>query len=115
MAAHIDGPRFLNSRVRTTREEAMAMEDYASTESSQRTQREGSVARGIEKQTSKLPSDLFLWAGLGAAATSLGLQLAGKPKAGNFVATWVPTVLLFGVYNKLVKLGGHDRYDRRLD
>jgi hypothetical protein len=29
-------------------------------------QREGSVAKAIEKQTSKLPSHLFLWCALGS-------------------------------------------------
>jgi hypothetical protein len=43
---------------------------------------------------------------------SLVLQLGGRGKWGNFVAQWVPTWLLFGVYNKLVKLEGHDRHDR---
>jgi hypothetical protein len=79
------------------------------------TQREGSVARSIEKQTSKLPSDVFLWAGVGSIAVSLGFALAGKQKVANFVGQWTPTFLLLGVYNKLVKLGGHDRYDRDLD
>ena len=30
---------------------------------------EGAVARTIEQQTAKLPSDTFLWAGLGSIAT----------------------------------------------
>jgi hypothetical protein len=87
--------------------------DFSGT--SGQSQREGAVARGIEKQTSKLPSDLFLWGGVGAIALSLTLQLSGKKHAGNFVANWVPTVLLLGVYNKLVKIGGHDRQTQQLD
>lgn len=79
------------------------------------TQREGPVARGIERETSKIPSDVFLWTGVGAIGLSLAMQLMGKKTAGNFVATWVPTVLVLGLYNKLVKLAGHDRYDRDLD
>jgi hypothetical protein len=31
-------------------------------------------------------------------------------KWGNFIAQWVPTWLIIGLYNKLVKLEGHDRY-----
>lgn len=72
-------------------------------------QREGPVARAIERQTSKLPSDLFLWTGLGAIALSLGLRIAGQKNASVFVGEWVPTVLLLGVYNKIVKVAGHDR------
>jgi hypothetical protein len=30
-------------------------------------------------------------------------------KWGNFIAQWVPTWLIFGLYNKLVKLEGHQR------
>ncbi len=72
-------------------------------------QTEGHVARSIEKQTAKLPSDLFLWAGLGSMALSLAMRAFGKKEAANFVAPWVPTVLLLGVYNKIVKVAGHDR------
>jgi hypothetical protein len=32
------------------------------------------------------------------------------PLAG-FVGMWVPSVLLLGVYNKIVKVAGHDRLD----
>jgi hypothetical protein len=38
--------------------------------------------------------------------------LGGRGKWGNFIAQWVPTVLTLGVYNKLVKFEGHDRFDR---
>jgi hypothetical protein len=43
---------------------------------------------------------------------SLACQLAGRGKWGNFIAQWVPTWLIIGVYNKLVKLEGHDQTDR---
>ena len=36
---------------------------------------EGHVARAIEEQTAKLPSDLFLWAAIGSMAASATLQL----------------------------------------
>ena len=78
-------------------------------------QTEGASARAIEKQTSKIPSDFFLWTGIGAIVGSIGLHLMGKRETGNFVATWVPTVLLLGLYNKVVKLGGHDRYQQQVD
>jgi hypothetical protein len=38
--------------------------------------------------------------------------MGGRGKWGNFIAQWVPTWLVIGLYNKLVKLEGHDRYDR---
>lgn len=69
---------------------------------------EGQVARSIEEQTAKLPSDTFLWAALGSMAVSLGLQLAGKQQESLFIGQWAPSFLLFGIYNKIVKVAGSD-------
>jgi len=77
-----------------------------------RAHREGPVAREIEDQTAKLPSDIFLWAAGAAVASSWLLRLAGKKEASNFVGQWVPSILICGVYNKIVKTHGHDREDR---
>ena len=73
---------------------------------------EGTVARTIEKQTAKLPSDLFLWAALGSIGTSAVLRLMGKKHASLFVGDWVAPFMLFGVYNKIVKTQGSDRLTR---
>ncbi|HUS07675.1 MAG TPA: hypothetical protein VMZ52_15320 [Bryobacteraceae bacterium] len=83
------------------------------TENQPRTQsrpehREGSVARSIEQQTAKLPSDTFLWAAVGSMGLSLALELMGEEKKANFVGHWAPTLLIFGLYNKMVKLHGSD-------
>ena len=72
---------------------------------------EGRVARAIEHQTAKLPSDAFLWAAIGSMAASLVLQGMGKREVGNFVGQWAPTLLILGLYNKLVKVAGSDRYE----
>lgn len=69
---------------------------------------EGPVAKAIEKQTAKLPSDTFLWAALGSIGLSLVLEGTGHKEKANFVAHWAPTFLLLGVYNKIVKLHGSD-------
>ena len=74
---------------------------------------EGQVARAIEDQTAKLPSDVFLWAALGTIATSLALQASGRQHASLFVGQWAPTLLILGLYNKLVKELGHDRQERQ--
>lgn len=74
--------------------------------------KEGKVARTIEEQTAKLPSDVFLWAAVGAMATSLTLKLLKKDAASTFFGQWPAPFLLFGIYNKLVKQEGHDRTDR---
>jgi len=70
---------------------------------------EGSVARTIEQQTAKLPSDLFLWAAGASIVGSLALRCMGDKDGSNFVAHWAPTFLLLGVYNKIVKVAGSDR------
>jgi hypothetical protein len=77
--------------------------------------REGRVAKSIESKTARLPSDVFLWTALGSMACSLVLALTGKQKTANFVGQWVPTLLIFGLYNKIVKVAGHDRMDGGLD
>lgn len=69
---------------------------------------EGPVAEAIEEQTAKLPSDLFLWAAVGSIALSLGFKIAGKDDKALFVGQWPSTFLILGLYNKLVKLEGHD-------
>lgn len=70
--------------------------------------REGPVARSIEQQTAKLPSDTFLWAALGSIGLSLAFEMMGDEKKANFVGHWAPTFLILGLYNKLVKLEGSE-------
>lgn len=84
-------------------------------ESESRQQTEGPVARALETQTSKLPSDIWLWASGASMLVSLGLQLSGNRKTkavSNFIGQWAPTLLILGLYNKLVKVAGHDRATR---
>jgi len=70
---------------------------------------EGVVARTIENQTARLPSDTFLWMALGSMAVSFALQVTGRKEESLFVGQWAPAFLLLGVYNKIVKIGGSDR------
>lgn len=69
---------------------------------------EGPVATAIEEQTAKIPSDVFLWASIGAMATSLVLKIAGRKHTSLFFGQWAAPFLLFGIYNKIVKTEGHD-------
>ena len=73
--------------------------------------REGPVARTIEEQTAKLPSDTFLWASVAAMAASLTLKIIGKNHTALFIGQWAAPFLLFGIYNKIVKVEGHDQED----
>ena len=74
--------------------------------------REGPIARAIEKQTARIPSDAFLWGALASIGLSLVLKVTGRKHEALFVGQWVPTFLLLGIYNKLVKLHGSDKLDR---
>jgi hypothetical protein len=73
------------------------------------THSEGEVARAIEKQTAKLPSDWFLWAAVASMGAAAALQLSRRPSASLFIGQWAAPFLLFGVYNKIVKTAGSDR------
>lgn len=75
-------------------------------------QTEGKTAKEIEKQTSKIPSDVFLWSALGSMAVSAGLKIAGNDKTALFVGQWAAPFLLLGLYNKIVKTEGHDKKDK---
>jgi hypothetical protein len=70
---------------------------------------EGPVARAIEEQTAKLPSDTFLWAAGASIATSLILKMLDRHHEALFVGQWAPTILILGLYNKLVKQHGSDQ------
>lgn len=89
----------------------MKFEELAKTEAlpgARKEHREGPVARSIEQQTAKIPSDWFLWAALGSIGASLILQFSGKESKAQFLGHWAPTLLILGMYNKLVKLHGSE-------
>jgi hypothetical protein len=69
---------------------------------------EGRTAKAIERQTAKLPSDTFLWMAFGSMAISAAAQTMGNKDAALFVGQWAPTLLILGLYNKIVKEMGSD-------
>jgi hypothetical protein len=75
-------------------------------------QTEDEFTKTIEKYTAAIPSTAYLAVAIAAIGLSLGCQVTGRGKWGNFIAQWVPTWLIIGLYNKMVKLEGHDRYQR---
>jgi hypothetical protein len=64
---------------------------------------EGSLTRLMEQQTAKIPSHVFLFAALGSIGASLAFEIAGNERMSRFVGMWAPTLMMAGVYNKLVK------------
>ena len=77
----------------------------------QSSKKEGSVARAIESETSKVPSDYYLWFGLGAMGLSLLLQTTKFRHTGLAIGQAAAPILLMGLYNKIVKTHGHDQED----
>jgi hypothetical protein len=73
---------------------------------------EDEFTKTIEEYTASIPSSAFLGVAVGAMGLSLLCQMTGQGKWGNFIAQWVPTWLIIGLYNKMVKLEGHDQIDR---
>lgn len=67
---------------------------------------EGTFTRLIEHQVAKVPSDVFLFASLGCVTASVAFELKGKHRLGRFFQMWVPSLLVLGLYNKLVKIAG---------
>jgi hypothetical protein len=76
--------------------------------------KEGKVAKTLEEQTSRIPSDVYLWAALGTMALSLTCFLTRQRHASLFFGQWAPSLLIIGLYNKLVKVEGHDEEDKQV-
>jgi hypothetical protein len=76
--------------------------------------REGKLTRTIEKQTARMPSAGWLGLAVGSMLISASIAFFSRRKEyANFVGLWAPSLLLIGIYNKLVKLEGSDAFDRQ--
>ncbi len=69
---------------------------------------EGEITRAIEHYTSMVPSGTYLSVAMGCIGASALLHLLGRKEDSQFVGHWVPTILLLGLYNKMVKQHGSD-------
>ena len=83
---------------------------------------EGKATRAIEKRTSRAPSGVYLALAIGSMVASAAIMITDRGRRGrrmfvrrsqtglaNFVGQWAPTLLIMGLYNKLVKQLGSDR------
>ena len=71
---------------------------------------EGDLTKKVEKVTAQIPSIAYLGLAAGALAFSATLALMRERKGwANFVGLWVPSFLLLGIYNKIVKTEGSDK------
>lgn len=76
---------------------------------------EGEVSEKIQEQTARIPAAGFFGLAVGSMLVSAGLAfIAQRRDLANFVGLWAPSLLLMGVYNKLVKMerGGGTEYMR---
>ena len=70
--------------------------------------KEGEITRAIEHYTSMVPSGTYLGVAIGCIGASAILHLMGRKHDAQFVGQWVPTILILGLYNKLVKQHGSE-------
>lgn len=73
---------------------------------------EGTITVAVENRTSRIPSIAYLIGGMSALALSTGLMLGGCKRASILVGQLASPLLIMGLYNKIVKTGGHDSFDR---
>lgn len=89
------------------------MTDKVGSSAAGNNEQEGSTTKMIEQVTSAIPSATWLMLGGGAVVGALVLKLMGREASANFVGQWAPTILMLGLYNKMVKLMGSDRKPER--
>jgi len=67
--------------------------------------REGDLTRTIEEQTAKIPSINWLGLAVGSMVASFIAAIVFRRRGlGTFIGLWAPSLMLIGVYNKIVKL-----------
>jgi hypothetical protein len=69
---------------------------------------EGEFTKRIEHYTSQVPSGVYLSLALGSVTLSALLHLSGRKNDATFVGHWAPTILMLGLYNKMVKQQGSE-------
>ena len=84
--------------------------DDLSSKASATNRHEGELTSRLENLTAALPSSTWLALAGGALAGSIVLKAFGKSHAAMFIGDFAPVFMLIGVYNKLVKLHGSDRF-----
>ena len=90
------------------RERAEDLKERARDSRDSHSMKEGRTTKAIEKRAAQIPSNLFLLAAGASVLGSAVLHVMNRKDTSNFVGQWAPTLLILGVYNKLVKQRGHD-------
>lgn len=66
---------------------------------------EGTTTSAIDQATGRVPSLAYLGFAVASMAVSAALVLRGRKQLGNFIGQWAPSILVMGLYNKLLKVG----------
>jgi predicted RNA binding protein with dsRBD fold (UPF0201 family) len=75
---------------------------------------EDQITAAIEKQTSKVPSSIFLGAAIASIIGSISFKIAKKEHEALYIGQWVAPFLILGLYNKMVKQHGSDATSRTI-
>ena len=65
---------------------------------------EGKVTKRIETQTARVPSLTYMGLAVGSMIASATCMLTGRKQLAQFIGQWVPSLLIIGLYNKVVKV-----------
>lgn len=76
----------------------------ATFETTMQQKEEGKLTTQIEERTGRVPSVAYLALAVGSMAASATCMLLGKKQIANFIGQWAPSLLVIGVYNKIVKV-----------
>jgi hypothetical protein len=99
----------IRERIEDVRSRVGGRLDEMSTRAEDASRHEGAVTKAIEKLTAALPSTTWLVFAGASLIGAIALKAARRNHASLFIGQWVPTFLILGLYNKLVKVEGSDR------
>lgn len=113
LKAVVTGPGFASRRGKwpelfLDRDPTMTRADFGSFSVQPGQHEEGELTKRIEHFTSQVPSGAYLSLAIGSIGLSALLYLNGRKTDASFVGHWVPTILMLGIYNKMVKQHGSD-------
>jgi hypothetical protein len=73
---------------------------------------EGKVTQQIEARTARVPSLTYMGLAVGSMIASAACMATGRKQLAQFIGQWVPSLLIIGLYNKVVKVE-NDLLDQR--
>jgi len=65
---------------------------------------EGKVTSLVEERTARVPSGAYFSLAVGSMAASAFCMLTGRKEIAQFIGQWAPSLLVIGLYNKVVKV-----------